>query len=214
MMLEKPGKSLKDLREDAIVYVAAELFLQSGIEGVKMTDIAERAEVGVATLYRYFGTKEALVVRAGGLLWNDLHTLFRSVYENEDFHACTGMEQIARLFGVYRTLFREQPGFIRFVGNFDDFVLRSKLGKEELREYEQSVLNFYPVFLGAYETGIRDGSVRPIASPRLFYDAVCHAVMALTQKLLRGEIIAADGFDDTAELDMMLDLAARYMAAE
>lgn len=212
MKLENKGKSLKDQREDAIVYVAAELFLQRGIEDVKMTDIAERAEVGVASLYRYFGTKEALVVRAGGLLWNDLHTLFRGVYEDADFHACSGMEQIRRLFGVYRTLFCEQPDFIRFVGSFDDFVLRAKLSKEELQSYEQSVLNFYPVFLGAYEAGIRDGSVRVIESPRLFYDAVCHAVMALTQKLLRGEIIAADGFGDTAELDLVLDMAERYLA--
>ena len=52
MMLENIGKSLKDLREESIVYVAAELFLQDGIEEVKMTDIAARAEVGVASLYR------------------------------------------------------------------------------------------------------------------------------------------------------------------
>ena len=113
MMLENIGKSLKNLREESIVYVAAELFLQEGIEAVKMTDIAARAEVGVASLYRYFGTKEALVIRAGALLWQDLNTLFSSVYEAEDFHARSGMEQITRLFGVYRRLFQEQPGFIR-----------------------------------------------------------------------------------------------------
>ena len=73
------------------------------------------------------------------------------------------------------------------------------------------MLNFFPVFLGAYETGLEDGSVRQIADPRLFYDSVCHAVMALTQKLLRGEILAADGFGDSAELDLLLDMAARYL---
>ncbi len=211
---ENIGKSLKDLREDTIVYVAAELFLRDGIENVKMTDIADRSEIGVASLYRYFGTKETLVVRAGALLWQDLHTLFCSVYEAGDFHACPGLEQIVRLFGVYRRLFREQPDFIRFVGEFDDFVIRNRVETVQLREYERNVLNFYPVFLSSYETGIRDGSVRRIGDPRLFYDAVCHAVMALTQKLLRGEILSADGFSDSSELDLLLDMAARYLCAD
>ena len=79
MMPENIGKSLKDLREEAIVYVAAELFLRDGIESVKMTDIADRAEVGVASLYRYFGTKEALVLRAGALLSRISSALWESL---------------------------------------------------------------------------------------------------------------------------------------
>ena len=214
MMLENIGKSIKDLREESIVYVAAELFLQDGIEEVKMTDIAARAEVGVASLYRYFGTKEALVIRAGALLWQDLNTLFSSVFDAEDFHARCGMEQITRLFGVYRRLFQEQPDFIRFVGDFDAFIIRSRVDKSLLAEYEQSVLNFYPVFLASYEAGLADGSVRAIEDPRRYYEAVCHAVMSLSQKLLRGEILPADGFSGPAELDLLLDMAARYLRRE
>ena len=213
MMRENSLKSMRDLREEGIVYVAAELFLQNGIESVKMTDVADKAEVGVASLYRYFGTKDALVIRAGALLWRDLDTLFSGVYEAADFRACTGIERVSRLFGVYLTLFREQPAFIRFVGEFDSFVRTTQAGHEVMAEYEQSVLNFYPVFLSAYEAGIRDGSIRPIASPRLFYDSVCHAVMALAQKLLRGEILEADGFGDESELRLLLDMAQRYLQA-
>ena len=213
MRNENSPKTLRELREEGIVYVAAELFLQNGIEAVKMTDVAERAEVGVASLYRYFGGKETLVIRAGALLWRDLRTLFRGVYEAEDYLACPGIERVARLLGVYRTLFREQPAFIRFIADFDGFVIRARPAREELREYEESVLDFYPVFLSAYEAGVRDGSVRPIAAPRLFYDSVCHACMALAQKLLRGEILTADGFGDAAELEQLLDMSAAYLRA-
>lgn len=45
---------------DRIVDVAGELFAQRGLD-VPMTAIARRAQVGVATLYRRFPTKEALV---------------------------------------------------------------------------------------------------------------------------------------------------------
>ena len=46
MSNENSAKSLRDLREDGIVYVAAELFLQNGIESVKMTDVAEKGGGG------------------------------------------------------------------------------------------------------------------------------------------------------------------------
>ena len=214
MSNENSAKSLRGLREDGIVYVAAELFLQNGIESVKMTDVAEKAEVGVASLYRYFGTKDTLVIRAGALLWRDLRTLVSDVYEAADYLSCTGIERVSRLFGVYLRLFREQPAFIRFVGEFDTFVRNSRAGREAMAEYEASVLNFYPVFLAAYEAGVRDGTIRPIEAPRLFYESVCHAVMALAQKLLQGEILEADGFGDERELRLLLDMAERYLRAQ
>ena len=83
-----------------------------------------------------------------------------------------------------------------------------------MAEYEQSVLNFFPVFLDAYEAGVADGTVRPVPSPKLYYDGVCHALMALAQKLLRGEILATDGFDDAAELDLLLDMAESWLRRE
>ena len=214
MMNENSAKSLRDLREDGIVYVAAELFLQNGIESVKMTDVAEKAEVGVASLYRYFGTKDALVIRSGALLWQDLKTLVSDVYTAADFLSCTGIERVSRLFGVYLRLFHEQPAFIRFVGEFDAFVRTTRAEREAMAEYEANVMDFYPVFLASYEAGIRDGTIRVIEAPRLFYDSVCHAVMALAQKLLRGEILETDGFGDDSELRLLLDMAERYLRAQ
>lgn len=54
-----------DARENRarVLAVARELFAQRGLE-VPMAAIARRAGVGVATLYRRFPTKEALVVEA------------------------------------------------------------------------------------------------------------------------------------------------------
>jgi AcrR family transcriptional regulator len=41
---------------------AIELFCRRGFDAVSMEEIAEHAEIGVATLYRYFGTKERLII--------------------------------------------------------------------------------------------------------------------------------------------------------
>ena len=41
---------------------ALDLFVEQGYEATRMEEVAERADVGVSTLYRYFPTKDRLVV--------------------------------------------------------------------------------------------------------------------------------------------------------
>lgn len=66
----------RERREQAILDAAASLFAERGYRAANIEDIAERAEVGVATIYKYFGTKTGLIrelfrpeidrLRAGG----------------------------------------------------------------------------------------------------------------------------------------------------
>jgi len=48
--------------QDRILRSAIELFGENGYANTTMEQIAERAEVGVGTLYNYFGSKRALLV--------------------------------------------------------------------------------------------------------------------------------------------------------
>ena len=165
MEKEKHLRKNTQKRAESAVYTAAQLFLRRGIEDVKMTDVAEASGIGVASLYRWFGTKEGLVVQAGTLLWRDLDALFENIYKADDFHKKSGYAQIEALLGIYRTLFSEHAPFIRFVANFDDFVIREGLDAEVLSQYEKSILDFYPHFLRSFEAGLADGSVRAGLDP-------------------------------------------------
>ena len=57
-----------DRMQDA-VEVTARMLLERDVFELKMNDIALECDIGVASLYRYFGTKASLVVKAGCLLW-------------------------------------------------------------------------------------------------------------------------------------------------
>ncbi|MDF2628516.1 MAG: Transcriptional regulator, TetR family [Symbiobacteriaceae bacterium] len=48
-------------KRDTVLQAALELFTERGFEGTSVPLIAERAGVGVGTIYRYFASKEALV---------------------------------------------------------------------------------------------------------------------------------------------------------
>ena len=62
-------QGIKNERIAVAMETAAQLYLNIGISNAKMTDIAEKAQIGVASLYRYFGTKQLFTVKVGAYIW-------------------------------------------------------------------------------------------------------------------------------------------------
>jgi AcrR family transcriptional regulator len=62
---QAPGGSLTDRKrrraKEAIRQAALDLFSERGFDAVSVTDIAERAEVGRTTFFRYFGDKQEVL---------------------------------------------------------------------------------------------------------------------------------------------------------
>nr|WP_239001050.1 TetR family transcriptional regulator [Jiangella asiatica] len=58
-------ETLRDRKQqrtrEAIIDAAHALFAERGFDNVTVTDIAERAEVGRSTFFRYFGDKQEVV---------------------------------------------------------------------------------------------------------------------------------------------------------
>ena len=61
---------MKQNRKNRILESAFNLFSQKGIDTIAMTDIAKNAEIGVASLYRYYETKEEIATNANLVIPN------------------------------------------------------------------------------------------------------------------------------------------------
>ena len=197
----------REKRMEEAVYAAAELFLKNGIAPVKMTDVADAAAMGVASLYRYFGTKNVLVIRAGALLWRDVRTLYENRFDPAVMAPLPGMERIRLLFSLFEELYRDHRPFVSLIGELDDFLAAQDVPPEELKRYEDSLLNFYAVFRAAFAAGVADGTVRGDVDPDRFYRTISHAATALELKLLRGSLLPGDRLDDPEELHELLEMA-------
>ena len=209
---EFSAESLKAKRINSALAAGAELFLERGIESVKMTDIAEASGIGVATLYRYFGTKTRIAADVMTFLWNDLRSLYAGVFDSEVFKAQSGLKQLSDLMQMFVVLYRNHKSFMRLLGEFDRFVISEGLPKEELAEYESSVIDFYPVLQRAYKTGCEDGSVRGDVDFRLFYMTFAHALTEMCKKFINGEILPSDDFSCAEkELELLIETAVAYV---
>ena len=206
-------KNLKNRRFYKAVSVAAELFLERGIEDVKMTDIAEACDVGVATLYRYFGTKQGIVIEVMTFLWEDIRHLFSGVFDSERFLAQSGIKQLSDLMRMFLVLYDAHGDFVKLVGEFDRFVIRENVQRESLWKYERSVVDFYPVLLRAYNKGCEDGTVRQDIDFRLFYMTFAHALTEMCKKFIGGKVLPSDDPNSAkSELQMLIDAAVFYIA--
>ena len=207
-------EKLKDKRMERAVAVCAELFLERGIENVKMTDIADLSGVGVATLYRYFGTKTGIAIEAMTFLWYDLRNLFGGLFDSEAFLAQSGLKQLQDLLRMFVVLFTAHKGFVRLLGEFDRFIIHENVPSEDLHDYEASIIDFYPIVERAYRQGISDGTMHAIADFGLFYMTYAHALTEMCKKFIDGEILPSDDFSDAEnELGMLIDCAVSYLKA-
>ena len=212
MEYQHTHETLKSKRAERAVEISADMFLKHGIEAVKMTDIADACGVGVATLYRYFGTKTAITIAAMTYLWTDLKEKFRGVFESHAFLSQTGSKRIYDLMKMYLQLFDKHPDFMRLLGEFDLMLIREEVPKAALYDYERSVINFYPVVVDSYEAGVKDGTVRSDIDFKLFYLTFAHSMMELCKKILRGDLLPSDDFaEGKTELNMLIDMAMSYL---
>jgi len=204
--------NLKNRRIERAVDISAELFLKRGIDNVKMTDIAEESGIGVATLYRYFGTKTGVTITVMTHLWNNLKEMFSGVFDSEVFRSQKGIKQVKDLMRMFIVLYTTHKDFMKLLGEFDLFIIREQVPKEKLENYEKSIINFYPIFETSCKVGIEDGSIRDNVNFQLFYTTYAHALMELIKKLLQGELLPNDNFSNgEKELEMLVECAVNYI---
>jgi AcrR family transcriptional regulator len=207
--------SLKNKRYEKAVEVSAQLFLKNGIDSVKMTDIADECGIGVATLYRWFGTKNGITIEAMTYMWNELNKMFSGIFESEVFLSQSGIKQLNDLMRMFIVLYEAHPGFMRLLSEFDLLLISEDIPKKDLKEYERSIINFYPVFENSYMMGIADGTVREIPDIRMFYLSFAHTLMELSKKLIQGELLPNDDFSHAEEeLSMIIEAAVFFLRKE
>lgn len=67
--MKEKGKTLSEVKREAIRDAAKRAFLEFGVQGTSMDKLAEMAEVSKRTVYNHFASKEELVLHMLSELW-------------------------------------------------------------------------------------------------------------------------------------------------
>ena len=189
--------SIKQAKIDYIVSIASELFLSKGIESVTIKDITQKVGVGEATIYRYFTTKQNLVIQAARTMADQIHTKYFDLSK-----ATTGIGKMEAFYSNFLKIYEEHPEYFRFISEFDSIIKADV----NLDQYEATLLPYVEDYLDAYNLGLKDGTINKIDKIKLFYLTSTHALMGICKKLTMDSIVLKQDTYGKQEVETLIDI--------
>ena len=192
---------LKDVKKNFLIDIATDLFICRSIQEVTIKDIAISAQVGEATIYRYFGKKQTLVVESAMKLQKEVDAESFKLGEGKN-----GFEKLKIFYLSYLQIFDSHPEFFKFINEFDAYMAGEQV--DELDTYESVVGQYKTAFMHAYKQGIKDGSVKAQNNVEMFYYSTTHALLELCKKLsIKGAVLSQDNvIEKRAQIQCLVDI--------
>lgn len=200
----------KNARIDRILAAAFKLFSSAGIEPVAMTDIAKKAEIGVASLYRYFSTKDEIAIRTAIWAWEEQISEIYPSINNDEYTNGNGLFRLSIIFSLFKKLYMSQPEFLRFIYFFDSYAVNSGIKQERMIEYENVIGKVQMIVADAIKLGLKDNSIniKYIDKTENLYFTLMHSFFSTAQKLTLSENLLAmnEKSKGSDQLDLLSEL--------
>ena len=192
---------LKDVKTNFIVDIATDLFICRSIQDVTIKDIAISAQVGEATIYRYFGKKQDLVVQSAMKLQQAVNADYFKLEKGK-----TGLEKIQIFYQSYLDIFNAHPELYKFINEFDAFMAGED--SSVINPYESVIGQYEKEYMAAYNEGLKDGSIKKQKDVRVFYFSTTHSLLELCKKLsIRKAVLNQDKTEGkSAEVQCLIDI--------
>ena len=192
--------TLRDAKINFLVDMAMDLFMARSINEVTIKDIAVAAQVGEATLYRYFGNKQTIVVQVAMKLKNIVDADYFQVNDKMN-----GYEKLEAFYMSYYSIFVNHPDFYKFLSEFDAYMTGEN--SDVLNPYEEAIDQFKHAYMHAYEEGLKDGSISKQEDIDMFYFSTTHAVLELCKKLSLKAVLHQDlEIEKASELKCLIEI--------
>lgn len=180
---EKEREEIKDQRLNTILNAGMNLFLEEGLAEVHMKDVARKAGVSRATLYRYYPSKEDLALAIE-------HHLYRDVLVPEfspgilSFSG-NGYEKIENYLLTFVGIIESHPELFKLSGAMDHYFNYRQKPEDTARKMKTIFKDDPTVeFLkSALREGMDDGSLRSDMDERLTAYTIDQTIISLGQRV-------------------------------
>lgn len=185
------------------------VFAERTIDDVNLTEVAEAAGVGMATVYRNFNTKQALVLEIGTWMWNQYVEQF---VETEDSSGLTGAEEYERCLDSFINLYRNHRDLLRFNQFFKIYVQRESIPEEKMRPYAEVTARLVNRFHDIYQKAQADGTLRgDVTEKEMFFNTI-QLMMAAVTRFSVGLVRESDTDPETALLFLKKLIYQAYLS--
>ncbi len=175
--MEKTKKSV--LTKERIILSAKECFLRNGFKETKVDDLAKLSNVDKRTIYRYFPSKESLLLH----IVNELFESFSSFIVSLDFDInISGLKKISHVLEEQYKYAINNPEAILLMGMIDVNIEMNDDRKKELYTLSQSGKKMDENLAELIEFGKKDGSVKNSNSSMELAVTINNSLLALATR--------------------------------
>ena len=192
-------------RKQRIVEKSFAIFSERTIEKLSMNEIADACGIGIATLYRHFNTKSALVLAVSTWAWE---TFMRDGGRMLNADEMTAAEEFERYLDAFLELYRHHSDVLRFNQFFNVYVQSEEITPEQMQPYMTLIGGLEERFRRVYEKGRRDGTLHTELSEKELFSLTLHLMLAAVTRYAVG-LVYRDGVEPEQELLLLKKMFLR-----
>lgn len=184
-----------------------ELFVNRSIEAVSMQEIADASGYGVATLYRYFRTKQDFVVEVAVKSWENFREENRKRRPAKDFSGMTAADIFEFYLDSFLEMHRGYKDLLKFNQFFNVYVQSDHVDRKTLGPYREQIMKLKERFHLMYLKAEQDKTIRTDEPEDRMFSKTLHLMLAAVTRYAVGLIFVPEkGFDPEEELKDLKDM--------
>jgi AcrR family transcriptional regulator len=187
------------VHREEILSAAEKVFAAKGFFTTKMTDIANKAEFGTGTLYKYFKSKEDLYFTLIDEKMEEINQLVKAVFSQK----MTSIEKIEKVLRLLAEFIERNRDFFRiYISEMNRFEWTIK---DDLRKtiYKKMVA-YNKILSEVIKQGVKEGEFKPMSPLDL-----TNALMGIVNSLVFEWLISSTPYSLNSKVDNILEIFLR-----
>ena len=181
------------------------IFSEMSIDKVSMANVANKAGIGIATLYRYYRTKPELVVAVGTHVWSNFIRDYTPI-RNDD--KITAVEELEFFLDSFLELYKNHKKLLCFNQFFNIYIRNEAVPPKALNSYNEMVDKLAMRFHRTYVKGERDKTLCTEMSEKEMFLSIVHLMLAAVTRYAIGLVYEKDS-ESYKELILLKNMIMR-----
>ena len=202
----------KQIKRKRIIDTAYQIFVERKIEPVIMGEVAEAADVGRATLFRYYAGKLELVIAVCAAKWKEYLDELDEKRPIPSVEEIPAIDRLIFTMDSYIDMYQHHKDLLQFNDNFNHYVSHEGCSEEQLEEFHAALTSADTRLYKMYEKAKEDHTFRTDIPMEEFMRVTVHTMMTACTYYASGFIWGSqENKDYTPELLRIKEMILNYV---
>lgn len=202
----------ENARNQKIIDIAFQIFVERKIEPVSMGEIADAVGIGRATLFRCYANKTELVIAVCAAKWKAYLDKLDEVRPLSSIGNIPAIDRFIFTLDSYIWMYQNYKELLLYNDNFNHYVTHEGVDKEKLKKFHRSLYSVNTRLDWMYEKAKEDKTFRTDIPKEEFMRATVHTMMSACAYYAGGFIWGSEENKDyTPELLMLKQMILNYV---